>query len=152
MYTTIKLKEFINTNTWGSGYLMTSLRASILKVSVTDRGGYWATSSGHFLHTAPWTPFSICTRLRCYPFWTMPAYYGTSITRRTNYFLRISNCLPLELQQNPDLRNRLLSSPASTSPITDEPPLISETYFAFINLNNLGFVLLFFLLITPNLF
>ena len=60
-------------NTWGSGYLMTSLGASILKVSVTDRGGYWATSSEHFPHTAPRTPFSTYTRLKYYPFWTMPA-------------------------------------------------------------------------------
>ena len=37
------------------------------------------------------------------------------MVRRTNYFLRKSNCLLLELQQNPGLRNRLLSLPASTS-------------------------------------
>ena len=44
MYTIIKLKESINTNTWGSGYVMTLLGASMLKVFATDRGGYWATS------------------------------------------------------------------------------------------------------------
>ena len=68
MYTKIKLKESNSINTWGSGCLMTSLGASILKVSVTDRGGYWATSSEHFPHTAPRTPFSIYTRLKYYPF------------------------------------------------------------------------------------
>ena len=34
---------------------------------------YWATSSEHFLHTAPRTLFSIYTRLRYYPSWSMPA-------------------------------------------------------------------------------
>ena len=72
MYTIIKLKESINTNIWGSGYVMTLLGASMLKVSATDRGGYWATSSEHFPHTAPRTPFSTYTSLRCYPFWTVP--------------------------------------------------------------------------------
>ena len=38
---------------------MTLLGPSILKVSVTDHGDYWATSSEHFLCTAPRTPFSI---------------------------------------------------------------------------------------------
>jgi len=71
--------------------------------------------SYHFPHTAPRTPFSTYTGLRCYPFWTMPVWYGTPTTRRTNYFLRESNCLQLELQQNPGLRNRLVFLPASTS-------------------------------------
>ena len=39
----------ISKNTWGSGYLMTLLGTSTLKVSVTDHGDYWATSSEHFL-------------------------------------------------------------------------------------------------------
>ena len=68
MYTKIKLKESNSINTWGSGCLMTSLGASILRVSVADRRGYWATSSEHFPHTAPRTPFSIYTRLKYYPF------------------------------------------------------------------------------------
>jgi len=52
MYTIIKLKESINTNIWGFGYVMTLLGVSMLKVSATDREGYWATSSEHFPHTS----------------------------------------------------------------------------------------------------
>ena len=53
-------------------WICDDLGASMLKVSATDRGGYWATSWEHFPHTAPWTPFSTYTSLRCYPLWTMP--------------------------------------------------------------------------------
>ena len=56
---------------------MTVLRLSKLRVSVTDRRDYWATSSEHFLHTASRTLFSTYTRLRCYPFWNMLVQYGT---------------------------------------------------------------------------
>ena len=73
LWTAIKLKEFIGPNTLGSRFLMTLLGLSILRVSVTDRGHYWATSSEDFLRTAPQIPFFIYTRLRCYPFWSMHA-------------------------------------------------------------------------------
>ena len=45
------------------------------------------------------------------------------------YFLRKSNCLLLELQQNASGSD--FSPYQPQPPITDEPPLISETYFCF---------------------
>jgi len=68
-----QIERFIAPNTMGSGFVMTLVGLSILRVSVMDRGDYWATSSEDFLHTAPRIPFFMHTRLRCYPFWSIYA-------------------------------------------------------------------------------
>ena len=64
-------------------------------------------------YCSPDSPFSIYTRLRCYPFWTMPAYSpqeGPTASGESP-----TACSVLELQQNPGLRIRLPCFPVSTS-------------------------------------
>jgi len=57
-----QIEWFIAPNTMGSGFVMTLVGLSILRVSVMDRGDYLAKSSEDFLHTVPRIPFFMHTR------------------------------------------------------------------------------------------
>ena len=111
------------TNTWGSGYLMILLGRSTSKVSVTDCRD-WVTSSEHFPCTALRTPFS--------------TYMQDSVTH-SGVCLHSMGPPPQEWPTTPSVYcqtgNKILVSKSGIPvyqpqlPITDEPSLISQTYF-----------------------